>query len=73
MPTYVLLTRFAQQGVENIHDNPARSEEAKYFIESGKRGTISKRGNPQLRSISVLCVKVVVHRSNEEDLLLDRT
>ena len=34
MPTYVLLTRFTQQGIENIHDSPARTEEAKALVES---------------------------------------
>lgn len=29
MPTYVLLTRFTQQGIEHVHDSPARTEEAK--------------------------------------------
>ena len=34
MPTYVFLTRFTQQGIENVHDSPARTEEAKAMIES---------------------------------------
>ena len=34
MPTYVLLTRFTQQGIKNIHDSPDRTEEAKALVES---------------------------------------
>lgn len=34
MPTYVLLTRFTQQGLENIHESPDRTEDAKAMVES---------------------------------------
>lgn len=34
MPTYVLLTTFTQQGVENIRDSPERTEHAKEMVES---------------------------------------
>jgi transposase len=36
--------------------------------DSRTEGSISKRGNPQLRSILVQCAKVAVHRSNDEYL-----
>lgn len=34
MPTYVLLSRFTQQGRENIKDSPARIESARKTLES---------------------------------------
>lgn len=34
MPTYVLLTTFTQQGVENVRDSPERTEHAKEMVES---------------------------------------
>lgn len=34
MPTYVLLTTFTQQGVENIRDSPERTEHAREMVES---------------------------------------
>ncbi|MFP8957627.1 GYD domain-containing protein [Natrialbaceae archaeon A-CW3] len=34
MPTYVLLTTFTQQGVENVRDSPRRTEHAREMIES---------------------------------------
>lgn len=34
MPTYVFLTRFTQQGVENVHESPDRTEHAKAMVES---------------------------------------
>lgn len=34
MPTYVLLTEFTQQGIENVHDSPDRTEDAKALVES---------------------------------------
>ena len=34
MPTYVLLTRFTQQGIKNVHDSPDRTEEAKSLVKS---------------------------------------
>jgi len=34
MPTYVLLTTFTQQGIENVRDSPERTEHAKEMIES---------------------------------------
>ena len=34
MPTYVFLTTFTQQGIENIHDSPDRTEDAKALVES---------------------------------------
>ena len=34
MPTYVLLTTFTQQGVENVRDSPERTEHAKELVES---------------------------------------
>ena len=33
MPTYVFLTRFTQQGIENIRDSPDRTEHAKTEVE----------------------------------------
>jgi uncharacterized protein with GYD domain len=34
MPTYVLLTTFTQQGVENVQDSPERTEHAREMVES---------------------------------------
>jgi uncharacterized protein with GYD domain len=34
MQTYVFLTRFTQQGVENVRQSPERTEEAKEMVES---------------------------------------
>ena len=34
MPTYVFLTKFTQQGIENIHESPDRTEDAKAMVES---------------------------------------
>lgn len=34
MPTYVLLTKFTQQGIENVHESPDRTEDAKALVES---------------------------------------
>ncbi|MFP9191468.1 GYD domain-containing protein [Natronosalvus vescus] len=34
MPTYVLLTSFTRQGVENVRDSPRRTEHAREMIES---------------------------------------
>ncbi|MCU4750632.1 GYD domain-containing protein [Halobacteria archaeon AArc-curdl1] len=34
MPTYVLLTSFTQQGVENVRESPERTEHAKEMVES---------------------------------------
>ncbi len=34
MPTYILLTRFTQQGRKNIKDGPARIEAARKTLES---------------------------------------
>ncbi|WP_436344748.1 GYD domain-containing protein [Natronorubrum sp. FCH18a] len=34
MPTYVFLTSFTQQGVENVRDSPERTEHAKEMFES---------------------------------------
>lgn len=34
MPTYVLLTTFTQQGVENVRDSPERTDHAKEMVES---------------------------------------
>ncbi len=34
MPTYILLSRFTQQGRENIKDSPARIEAARKTLES---------------------------------------
>lgn len=34
MPTYVLLTTFTQQGVENVQDSPERTEYAREMVES---------------------------------------
>ena len=34
MPTYVLLTSFTQQGIENVRDSPDRTEHAKEMVES---------------------------------------
>lgn len=34
MPTYVFLTTFTQQGIENVRDSPDRTEEAKDLVES---------------------------------------
>lgn len=34
MPTYVLLTTFTQQGIENVQDSPERTEHAKSLVES---------------------------------------
>lgn len=34
MPTYVLLTTFTEQGVENVRDSPERTEHAKEMVES---------------------------------------
>lgn len=32
--TYLLLTKFTQSGIENVHESPERTEEAKAVIES---------------------------------------
>ncbi len=34
MPTYVLLTTFTQEGIENVRDSPERTEHAKDLVES---------------------------------------
>lgn len=34
MPTYVFLTTFTQQGIENVRDSPDRTEHAKEMVES---------------------------------------
>lgn len=34
MPTYVLLTTFTQQGVQNVRDSPERTKHAKEMVES---------------------------------------
>jgi uncharacterized protein with GYD domain len=34
MPTYVLLTTFTDQGIENVRDSPERTTHAKEMIES---------------------------------------
>ena len=34
MATYVLLTTFTQQGIENVRDSPDRTEHAKEMVES---------------------------------------
>lgn len=34
MPTYVFLTRFTQQGIENVRDSPDRTEAARELVES---------------------------------------
>jgi uncharacterized protein with GYD domain len=34
MPTYVLLTSFTQQGVENVRVSPERTEHAREMVES---------------------------------------
>lgn len=34
MPTYVLLTTFTQQGVENVRASPERTEHAREMVES---------------------------------------
>lgn len=34
MPTYVLLTTFTEQGIENVRDSPERTEHAKEMVES---------------------------------------
>lgn len=34
MPTYVFLTRFTQQGIENVRDSPERTDEAQELVES---------------------------------------
>ena len=34
MPTYIRLTTFTQQGVENVRDSPERTEHAKEMVES---------------------------------------
>ncbi|MFB6361608.1 MAG: GYD domain-containing protein [Halobacteriales archaeon] len=34
MPTYVLLTSFTQQGIENVSESPERTEHAKEMVES---------------------------------------
>lgn len=34
MPTYVFLTTFTEQGIENVRESPERTEEAKALVES---------------------------------------
>lgn len=34
MPTYVFLTKFTQQGIENVHESPDRTEDARAMVES---------------------------------------
>lgn len=34
MPTYVFLTTFTEQGIEDVRDSPERTEEAKALVES---------------------------------------
>lgn len=34
MPTYVFLTNFTQQGIENVQDSPERTEHARELVES---------------------------------------
>lgn len=34
MQTYVFLTRFTTQGIENVHESPERTEHAKSMVES---------------------------------------
>lgn len=34
MQTYVFLTRFTQRGIENVHESPDRTEEARAMVES---------------------------------------
>lgn len=34
MQTYVFLTTFTEQGVENVHESPDRTDEAKAMVES---------------------------------------
>lgn len=33
MPTYVLLTKFTQQGIENVDESPQRTADAKAMVE----------------------------------------
>ena len=34
MQTYVFLTQFTRQGIENVRDSPTRTEEAREMVES---------------------------------------
>lgn len=34
MQTYVSLTKFTRQGIENVQDSPARTEQAREMVES---------------------------------------
>lgn len=34
MPTYVFLTKFTQQGIEQVQNSPERTEEAREVVES---------------------------------------
>lgn len=34
MQTYVFLTRFTEQGIENVHESPERTRHAKEMVES---------------------------------------